>query len=283
MSKNQISYNREILLSTLSNLTIERNDDKIVTKFYKRTISTVKVSNKYEVFDFYGYINHILPIIETNFKINSYELTIRGGRQFLRLYSDSIEKNIAGKTETFSKTFNIVSSSDKTRALTFNLGLFIKSSNTHIIGMNEARTYKKHLTGITQHVDSFEDKLNADSFQQQIDLITKLPNNLVSLKDIRDIIYVNDVKSSWDKFLAFKRVIQEKYTWSDEQINALCNKDINFDYGNLIKLDAYEAFILYMFLFRKDDAYTISKETDRFLSIRDVIKRNNKLKMIINS
>lgn len=281
--KNKVQYNRESLLSTLSNLGIEKVDNQIVTKFYNRTISTVKVSNKYEIFDFYAYIKHILPIIESNFKIDSYQLILKGGRQFLRLYSDSIDKSISGRPETFSKTFNITSSSDKSRALTFNLGLFIKSSGTHIIGLSEARTYKKHLIGVTDHIDTFEDKIQTENFNEQIELITKLSNHKISLKDIHEVIYTNNVKANWDRFLAFKRVIQSRYTWNDAQSNILCNQDVNFQYDNSIQIDAYEAFVLYMGLYRNEDSYIISKETTRFLGIREVIKRNNKLKMVLNS
>lgn len=281
--KSKLSYNRENLLSTLSHLNIEKLDNQVVTKFYNRTISTTKVSDKYEIFDFYRYITHILPIIESNFNIDYYELTIRGGRQFLRLYSDTIETTISGSKEKFSKTFNITSSSDKSRALTFNLGLYIESSKTHVIGLSEAKTYKKHLIGVTDHVDSFEDKIKMENFNDQIELISKLSNHLISLKDIREVIYTNDVKANWDRFLAFKRVLQSKCNWTDAQNNILCNQDINFEYGSGVQIDAYDAFTLYMWLYRNEDSYIISKETSRFLAIRDVIKRNNKFKLILNS
>ncbi len=278
----KLTYNRAELLNKINSLKIYKESNLIITEYFGRKIASVKVSERYEIFDFASYINEILPIIEKSFNIHKYELSIRAGRQHLRLYSDEVKVMISGSEEVLTKTFNITSSSDKSRALNFNLGLHINSSDVHLIAnLRDAKTYKKHLTGITNHVHSFDNIIDDAVFSEQIELISALSQHTISLKDLKEVIYDGKTKTSWDKFFNLKKIILNRFAWNSDQITKLCNNDPTFEYDNSVQVSAYSTFLLYMTFFKREDSYIISKETKSFLEIRNVIKRNNKLKNIL--
>ena len=107
----------------------KRINNTVITKYYGEVIKTSEVSNIYEVFDIVNYIKNKIDLIENNFKINEYSLSIKGGVQDLKLVSDSVEINGIN----FSKVFYITNSTDKSRRLSFRVGLFSDRKNIHYV------------------------------------------------------------------------------------------------------------------------------------------------------
>ena len=145
-------YNKVELLDKLERLSIERSGDTIITKFNDRVIKTASVTQVYEIFDIKTYIKNKLDLIENSFNIHEYELSIKGGVQFLKLVSDSVEIG----DMVFKKAFYITNSSDKSRKLSFNVGLYSDRKNIHYINSYKELDFsKRHLRGINKKVDVF--------------------------------------------------------------------------------------------------------------------------------
>jgi hypothetical protein len=268
------SYNRKEILDIFSNLEISKLNNIVYTKYNGNLISTTSVSDRYEVFNISSYINYILPKLEQNFQINEYFLSIRSGVQILELISDKIEINGI----SFFKSFYIINSSNKTRALSFNLGL--KSNGFYMVG-NNLNLYKKHLTGITETSDLITGNIDVESFNEQIESIKPLFNNKVLFSNIRKVILGNMSNSNHKKFDMFKNTIKygilsPKFT--QNQINILNKKseDINeIDKSDDFYIDAFYVFQIYLSIFRHQDAYIVKKETKKILDITQWAIRNN--------
>ena len=97
------SYDKNELFNQIDNLSIERIENQIITKYGGRVIKVANVSNRYEIFDIVKYLKDKINDIEKNFTITNYQLYIKGGQQYLKLISDSIE---VGGVE-FYKSFYI--------------------------------------------------------------------------------------------------------------------------------------------------------------------------------
>jgi hypothetical protein len=87
-------------------------------------------------------------LIEKNFKISQYKIDIIGGKQYLQLISDKVE---VGGVE-FYKSFYILNSSDKSRRLSFNVGLYSENASCYVIGSTNTSLIKKHLKGVTKQL-----------------------------------------------------------------------------------------------------------------------------------
>ena len=131
-------WNKEELLKELDKLSIERTGNTIVTKFDNRIIKTSNVSDIYEVFDFVSYLKEKIDIIESNFPIHKYNLQIWGGKQLLQLISEEV---IIGE-DKFHKSFYIINSTDKSRRLSFDLGLKILRKIKNTPAQRAAPKYK---------------------------------------------------------------------------------------------------------------------------------------------
>ena len=97
------SYNKKELFNQIDQLSIERINNQIITKYGGRVIKTANVSNRYEIFDIVKYLKDKINDIENNFTITNYQLSIKGGQQYLKLISDKID---VGGVE-FYKSFYI--------------------------------------------------------------------------------------------------------------------------------------------------------------------------------
>ncbi len=271
------SYNREQILNYFSYLKISKEDSLIYTKYKENTISVTPVSDRYEIFDISAYITNILSKVEKNFKISEYYACIKGGVQTLELISDKIEINDV----TFYKSFYIINSSDKTRALSFNLGL--RSNDFYMVG-NNLNLYKKHLTGIGKVSDEVTGDIEVESFNEQLESIKPLFNNKVLLSNVRKVILGNSEeisKSNHKKFDFFKNSIRYgrmcEYL-KQNQIDIL-NKDSE-DIHEIAKtddfyIDAFYAFQIYLSIFKNQEAYVVKKETKKILNITQWVIRNN--------
>ena len=103
----------------MDKLELIRNGNNIITRFGGTQISTSTVTEKYELFDFPDFAKGIVREVGSYFSPERYQLRITKGQQELRLIGEEVIIN----GDAYSKMFNILSSSDKSRALQLNIGL----------------------------------------------------------------------------------------------------------------------------------------------------------------
>lgn len=277
------NWNKQELLTELDKLSIERVGNTIITKFDNRIIKTSEVSDIYEVFDFVSYLKEKIDIIEKNFPIHKYNLQIWGGRQTLQLVSDEIRIG----EDKFHKSFYIINSTDKSRRLSFDLGL--KNNYFYSVGMTNLTLNRKHTRGVSKVAVDKSIYLNGESFDEQIENINKLIGHKVSFSKIREVILgeTPDVpKINHSKFDAFKNCVRWDLgnSLSRERLILLSTpSDRINEIGDLdFSLDAYWVFKKYLQLFNREDSHIVKRETERIMKITKWFIRDSYLQKLLN-
>jgi len=284
--RNFRNYNKEEIFKTIDKISIEKNDqNQIITKFGGRVINITNVSNRYEIFDIVKYLKDKIEIIEKNFTINKYQLKITNGQQYLQLISDKVE---VGGVE-FYKSFYILNSTDKSRRLSFNVGLYSQSSNFYMIGANNVGLTKKHLTGVTKAAEDASEGLNGESFDEQIESLKSLVGHRIQLSKLRQVILGDkeDVPQiNHRKFDAFKNSIRFaasdgliKIT-NDQRHQLFTESEKITTIQHDFYIDAFWVFQVYLRLFNKQDSHIIKNETDRIMKMTQWAVRNNVLEAL---
>ena len=274
-------YNKQELIDKIDRISIEREGNIIITKYDGGVINATPVSNRYEIFDIVKYLKSKIDMIEKNFTISKYSFKMTSGRQYLQLISDKIE---VGGLE-FYKSFYILNSSDKTRRLSFNVGLYCESSNFYVVGVKNVGLVKKHLKGVTEAAEVATEGLNGETFNEQVDAMNSLVGHQIAFSKIREVI-LGDKKEipkiNHRKFDAFKNMI--RYEVSDGKLKLTKSQhDILFKESDKINtispledfnLDAFKAFQIYLRIFNRQDSHVIKIETDRILKMTKWAIRN---------
>lgn len=273
-------YDKQELFNMIDNISIERHGDQIITKYGTRVLKTATVSNRYEIFDIAKYLKDKIEVIEKNFEIQKYSLTIKGGIQYLQLISDKVE--IGGVD--FYKSFYILNSSDKSRRLSFNVGLKSNSANFYTVGAHNASLVKKHLKGVTQAAEDASVGFDGESFNEQVENIQSLVGHQISFSKMREIILgdLDDTpKVNHRKFDAFKNAIRYArsggFNLNSDQMNLMYKYSEKLDSvpTNLdFYMDAFWAFQMYMRLFNKQDSHIVKNETIRIMNMTKWAVRN---------
>jgi hypothetical protein len=283
--RNFKDYNRDEIFATLDKITIQKIEGQVITKFDGRVINITNVSDRYEIFDIVKYLKDKIELIEKNFRISKYTLRLTSGRQFLQLISDKIE---IGGVE-FYKSFYILNSTDKSRTLSFNLGL--QSDNISVVGIKNVGIVKKHLTGVTKAAEDASIQVDHETFNEQIESMRSLVGHRISFSKIREIILGEKEEIpqiNHRKFDAFKNVV--RWSASDMKLNITKEqRDLLYKDSDRIKeiskaedfyIDAYWAFLSYLKIFNKQDSHIIKKETERIMKITQWAIRNNALEAL---
>lgn len=262
-------YDKLELFKKIDLLSIERERELVITKYDNSVLKVTSVSNRYEIFDISNYLKDKIEYIEKNFNIKKYHLFIKGGIQSLTLLSDDVR--IGGVD--FNKSFSILNSSDRTRSLSFNVGLKSKSNDFYTMHSQNNSLNKKHLNGVTKLVNDLSDNLNDETFDEQIKSIESLVGHKISLSKIREIIIGDNLevpKVNHYKFDAFKNIIRSIKTLelNDKQSEMLLMKSLDIkkiDKFTDFDMDAFLAFRLYMSIFNKQDSHIVKNETERIM------------------
>lgn len=274
-------YNKQELVDRIDKISIERQDNVIITKYEGRVINATPVSNRYEIFDIVKYLKDKIDMIEKNFTITKYEFTMTSGRQYLKLISDKVQ--VGGLD--FYKSFYILNSTDKTRRLSFNVGLYCDTRDFYVVGVNNVGLVKKHLKGVTEAAEAATEGLNGETFNEQIESMNSLVGHQIAFSKIREVI-LGDKKEipqiNHRKFDAFKNMI--RYAVSDGKLKLTkAQHDILFKESDKINtissledfnLDAFWAFQVYLRIFNRQDSHIIKIETDRILKMTKWAIRN---------
>lgn len=274
-------YNKQELIDKIDRISIEREGNTIITKYDGGVINATPVSNRYEIFDIVKYLKSKIDMIEKNFTISKYSFKMTSGRQYLQLISDKIE---VGGLE-FYKSFYILNSSDKSRRLSFNVGLYCETKNFYVVGVKNVGLVKKHLTGVTQAAEVATEGLNGETFNEQVEAMNSLVGHQIAFSKIREVI-LGDKKEipkiNHRKFDAFKNMI--RYEVSDGKLKLTkAQHDILLKESDKINtispledfnLDAFKAFQIYLRIFNRQDSHVIKIETDRILKMTKWAIRN---------
>jgi hypothetical protein len=277
------NYNKEELFNYIDKIEVEKVNGQVITKYGGRVTQIANVSKRYEVFDITKYLKEKIDLIEQNFTISEYQLTIRKGQQSLQLISDKV--NIGGVD--FYKSFYILNSTDKSRRLSFYAGLH--SKNYYYIGANNVGLSKKHLTGVNIAAEDASKGLTGETFDEQIEALRNLVGHRIQFSKIRQVILGDKEEIpqvNHRKFDAFKNSV--RYADGDglirltkEQRSQLYTdsermKEVKEDFY----LDAFWSFGSYMRLFNRQDSHVIKNETDRIMKITQWAVRNSILESL---
>lgn len=282
MKRHFISYNKEELLKKINQISIEKVADTVVTKYGNSVLSITEVSDKYEIFDIKNYLQNKIELIEKNFTISKYFFRLTKGIQELTLLSDPVE--ICGIQ--FHKSFFILNSSDKSRRLSFNAGLYCESKNFYVVSnIRNVGLLKKHLKGVTAAAELASEALTGETFDEQITSLQNLIGHKVSLSKLRDIIVENpDNKTDHQKFDAFKNSLyylgsqnQSRFTQLQYTTLRTPSNKLEITTNNDFYIDAFFAFQTYIGLFVRQDSHIVKRESQKILAITQSSVRNQLL------
>lgn len=280
-------YNKLELLSRIEKISIEKQGETVVTMYDGRVINTTPVSARYEIFDIVKYLKDKIELIEKNFTILKYNFEMTAGRQYLRLISDKV--TVGGLD--FYKSFYILNSTDKSRKLSFNVGLYCESNNFYVVGVRNVGLVKKHLTGVTQAAETATIGLNDETFNEQIDSMNSLVGHRIQFSKLRQVILGDKEEVpqiNHRKFDAFKNMIRfasndKSITLTKDQYNILfkdSDKLSTIAPNEDFYLDAFFAFQLYLRIFNRQDSHIIKNETERILKMTMWAVRNSVLESL---
>ena len=274
-------YDKENIFQTLDKLEISRTDNNILTKFDNRLISNALVTNKYELFDFSTFAKEVVGEIENYFSPEKYTLRITQGQQELRLIGEEVLIN----GDRYSKMFNILNSTDKSRALQLNIGLirFICTNGMVVAADDEYAGFKtKHFTAtMPGKVKDFVEKL--DNFEMSINTqcqtIENLQGKFVSFKELAQKLALDENgimnESRSLKLRAFAKKLITSQTdrlvdLSTEQLSLLNNANLflNPQYSKVdIDMPSYNALNCWTEVYRTYDSSVLKRETNRILEL----------------
>ena len=278
-------WSKSDLFTKINAIEITREGNQVVTKYFGRIINTTGVSSIYEVFDIRAFMASKIDQLSANFNITWYKFVMKRGIQELTLLSDSVEIN----DTPYHKAFFILNSSDKSRRLNMNLGLYRADNNSYLVSaIRNMSLSKKHLRGVTQSAEEASQTIDVETFDEQISAIKSLVGERVLLSKVREIIMDKDLKINHMKFDALKNQLRLSRTdkmdsLNSDQIRTLMTESerLVLDYTNDFSVDAYKLLNCYIQIFSRQDSYIVKRETDRILKITQCFVRDEKINQIL--
>lgn len=282
LSRGYKSYNKADLFTKIDAIEIFQEGAQVITKYCGNVINTTSVSNRYEIFDIRSFMKSKIDYIESNFNITFSNLRVRGGIQELILLSDQVE--IAGIN--YYKAFFILNSSDKSRRLSMNLGLYQVDNGTYLVSnIKNFSLITKHLKGITDKAEVAAQNIDVETFDEQINSIRSLVGERVMMSQVRNIIVDKDQKVNHNKFDALKNSLRwNSKKLTKEQVAFLMtpSEKLNITPEIDFSIDAFHIFQSYMNVFRNQDSYVVRKETEKILKITQCFIREEKLAQLLD-
>jgi hypothetical protein len=281
-SRGYENYNKADIFRKIDAIEIFQQGVQVVTKYFGNVINTTSVSNRYEIFDIRSFMKSKIDYIESNFNIIFSKLRVRGGIQELILLSDEVE--IDGIN--YYKAFFILNSSDKSRRLSMNLGLYQADNGTYLVSnIKNFSLITKHLKGITDKAEVVSQNIDVETFDEQINSIRSLVGERVMMSQVRNIIVDKDQKVNHNKFDALKNSLRwNSKKLTKEQVAFLMTPSEKLTITPEIdfSLDAFHIFRSYMDVFRNQDSYVVRKETEKILKITQCFIREDKLAQLLD-
>ena len=251
-------------------------DGFLVTRYDGREICRVEVSKIYYNFDFTNFSKSILSEIQKYFTPEVYRLKIASGEQEINLVGDELYID----NERYEKTINIVNSTDKSKALSMNVGLVKiekgkRATSTTILTSFSNKHYKASLP---DKIKSFSD--NLINFNMNIDFhiktIEDLKNKEVTIVEFaKSVLFDKNgkvVKSVEFKLAALGKRLMYEYGFRKNYstLSNLTAADINKVED--ITLNAKVLYSAYIELFKDSSTSVIARESRRVIEALDSIK-----------
>lgn len=279
-------YDLGELFTKIDAIEITRQGNQVVTKYFDRVINTTEVSHIYEVFDIRAFMKAKIDQLAHNFNMRWYKFVMKRGIQELTILSDDVEIN----GTTYYKAFFILNSSDKSRRLNMNMGLYRADNNSYLVSaIRNMSLSKKHLRGVTQSAEEVSQAIDVETFDEQIASIKSLVGERVLLSKVREIILDKDLKVNHMKFDALKNSLRWSKTdkmdsLSSDQIKTLMtpSEKLTLDHHKDFSIEAYKVFNCYIQVFSRQDSYVVKRETEKILKITQCFIRDEKISQILD-
>lgn len=275
-------YDKNDIFSTLDKLELSQKQNNILTHFDGRLVANTIVSDKYKLFDFPTFAKNVVEQVENYFTPETYNLRITKGTQELRLIGEEVLIN----GDKYSKMFNILNSTDKSRALQLNVGLirFICTNGMVIAAEDEdySGLKTKHFkSSLPEKVKHFVESLNTFdmNISKQSEFIEDLSGRFVSFKELASKLSL-DENGVINNSRALKlRAFAKKLLFSEtdklenlhnEQISLLRNANLflNPEFKNVdIEMSSYNALNCWTEVYRNYDSSILKRETNRILQL----------------
>ena len=274
-------FNKNDIFETLDMLQISQRGMQIQTHFGGNLISDTEVSGKYEIFNFPDFAKEVVGQVQNYFTPEKYQLRIAKGQQELRLIGEDVVVN----GEQYSKMFNILNSSDKSRALQLNIGLIrFVCTNGMVIGVEnehaamKTRHFKATLPGkVEEFVANLEDFDLCINKQTQH--IESLSGRFITFKGISERIALDEDRRIKNGTINRLKAFGNKLINSQsdrinilgaEQIALLKNPHLflNSEFNNVdVEMSAYQALNCWTEVYRSYDSSVLKRETTRILEL----------------
>ena len=267
------TFNLLDILDKISKFEIKHIGLIVTTYFNNIVISSIEVSERYWSFDFKSFARDVVNSICNYFTPELYSFRINKGSQEIRLTG---EKVIIGD-DVYYKMFNIVNSSDKSRALKINIGLIKESTSSPIVisvNNESASVSGKHFAkSLPDRLKEFYDVLPNFNIiiNNQIETIKSLKLKYTTLKQIVSNFLKKDedgilVASDLMKMkMFFKKLDSVNYYFTDEEKLIISKykdhpeKLVEHEFDVIVNCGL--ALDLYVEIFKNYDSSTIERET----------------------
>ena len=232
---------------------------------------TPKTSN-YQLINFKEIAKEFIKQVKDHMVVADYQLRIYGGVQELKLFGEKFD--FCG--EKYQKMATLLSSTDGTRNMKINFGLFRLICTNGQMAKEAGENFNARHLGDNERLQEIM-KFNfgdiEKAFGETEDAIKRLKDKKINLMTIRDGI-IDDKGRNSQKFLAFVQKLISSKTDRLEKLTKtqienlrsgkdLLKKENKFDF----ELDAYKAFQCYTELFRAHDSGVQAKESVRILEL----------------
>ena len=246
----------------------------LTTTYDGREVCKVEVSKIYYNFDFTNFCKVILTEIQKYFTPDKYSLKVASGVQEIRLIGDELFID----NEKYQKIISIINATDKSRALSMNVGLVKVDSNYRALSYTILTNFsnKHYKSTLPEKIKSFSD--NLINFNMDIDFhiktIEDLKNKEVSIVNFAKSILFNEkgkvVKTVELKLRALgKKLIYSGYRNNYSTLSNLTESGINkVEDFNINCKALYNAYIE---LFKDQDISIISRESRRIIEALETL------------
>lgn len=248
----------------------------LVTSYDGREVCRVDVSKVYYNFDFTNFSKSILSEIEKYFTPEKYALKAASGVQELKLVGDEIYID----NEKYMKMISILNSTDKSRALSMNVGLVKMSDRGRIISTTILISFsnKHYKSSLPDKIKSFSDNLT--NFDMNIDFhiktIEDLKHKEVSIVDFaKKILFNNDgkvIKSVELKLNAMASRLIYTYGFREYRSTLFNLTPNKLDKVKDFTINAKTLYNAYIELFNDYDSSIIARESRRIIEALEQVQ-----------
>lgn len=274
-------YIQEDVLSKVEKFDIQHERLTVKTSYDHRILAVVDVSEKYWSFDFKTFAINIIKTINRYFSPEKYSFRINGGAQEIRLVGGVVKVG----EDVYYKMFNLVNSSDKSRALQMNIGLVREANNVPVIisveNENASVSGRHFYKSLPDRLNHFVDILPEFNIiiDKQVAHLQKLEQSEVSLKalyrellreDEDGVIKPSDILRvrALNKRLLKSRT-PEVMNITTHELDLLNHPKDLFKSSFDIKVNAKQVVNLFTEIYSHRDSTTIERECRRLIEILD--------------